>query len=166
MQRIETVRSIGDPRKRLKAAVKVIDEARERAQTARDQRDLALITLHRAHGWKAVRCYELVGMRRSTFDDIKKEFPAKLQPIGTDDPDEIARIAVRRATEAAKYEGQKDSVVSQARRIRDEAGAVLLRGYDKYPPVWPAELARMTGLSAARISQIRYDFKNKHTAAA
>lgn len=150
VQSIDKIRDITDPRKRAESAARLVQRATERVRKARDDRDLALVTLHRGHGWTSVACYQLAGMVRSSFEHIRDEFPAVLP--GTDaSEDELVATVQRAGAELAEW----DAAAKQARPVRDDAARALLAGFDNRAPMTGAEVARLTGLTRVRIHQLR-----------
>lgn len=194
MQSVATVAAIGDIAKRAKAASRLVREAQEKADTARTDRDLAIVAMVRDFvritgqykaqedevnaAWergeiddpererrlkpirdaknrdlaaeakfRPVDAYRTTGVSRSLFVRIISRAPADLDPIAH--PDKAAR---KHAEAVTKY----DTVTEEARQIRDDAITTCLTPVaDGGLGMSNADVARLTGLTTARIAQMR-----------
>lgn len=144
-----TVRAIEDPAKRARAAARIVRDAEAKANEARYERDMAAVILHLREGWKPVEVYRALGVSRGLFVRMVQRAPADLPPMA--DPDKAMRKAARTVE-------RLDTTCEEAREVRDEAAAGMLAGKYRKPDgtlYRNADVARLTGLTTARIAQLR-----------
>lgn len=126
-------------------------EAKTAATEARARRDMAVIVAHLDQGVAPVTLYrDTLKCSRTMFNKIIMRAPENRPEI----PDalEVARQATK---DAARY----DEIEDKAHRLRDETAGMLMNGLTvdgkRVPPVPNAEIARRTGLTTARVAQLR-----------
>jgi hypothetical protein len=149
MQTVAKIEKIADPAKRLAAAARLAREATIEANKARTRRDLAAVTLHRVHGWKQVDVRNLIGCSRGLYVRIEQRTPVELPDI--EDPEKVIR-------EVLPVIARLNATVEKARTIRNEVADAMLDGHIRKPDgrVYSnADVHRMTGLTSARIAQLR-----------
>jgi len=153
MRSVESVRSIPDPLERVEKAADLVHKAEERADNARAMRDMATIVAHLDHGVPPVTLYrDTLQCSRGLFVRIIQRAPAKRDKM--DDP-------VAQARESAAAVRRHEAVIEEARAIRDETALLLMNGGidpvsgQKVIPVSNAEIAKRTGLTTARVAQVR-----------
>lgn len=143
MPTVEKVRSLSDVEERAREAAKIVKAAEYKAKLERTKRDIAAVVLVKRDDELPIRVAELIGVSRGLmfrmFDHMEE---ADLPEI--DDP--------RKTAEKAGKAVQKwDAQAEEAREIRDEAIMAMLGS-----PRWRnADVARITGLTTARIAQMR-----------
>lgn len=147
MRNLDSVHITADPRDRAAEAARIIAHAAQTADAARSDRNLALLTLYREHGWLWDSCCAAAGIAQTQFVRIQREAPAQLVPPGGELMSEDAAAAeVRR--QAARI-AEQDGIIARARDIRDQAIEDLAGDGVSRP-----EIARLTGLTPTRLSQI------------
>ena len=153
MQSIDKVRAISDPLERVAAAADLVRKAEERADAARSMRDMATIVAHLDDGVPPVTLYrDVLKCSRGLFVRIIQRAPAKRPKMDN---------AVDQARESAAAVRRHEDVIEQARAIRDETALLLMNGgkdpvtKKKITPVQNADIARATGLTTARVAQVR-----------
>lgn len=155
MDTLAGVTGITDPTERARAAARLTGDAAEAAEKERLHRDVGALVLHYQHGYPPVRIYrDILDIPRSAFIRMTQHKPAEWSdrlPFDADDPAAVEKFTRRHADRFRRYL----DLSGQARRVRDEAVDTVLNGHDT-APVSSAELARLTGLTTARIAQLRY----------
>lgn len=151
MKSVASVAKIIDPMKRLTAAAALVREAEAAAEHARAERDMATIVAHLDQGVRPVVLYrDTLAVSRGLFNRIIQRAPVDRPEI----PD-AKTVAGKAARQVRKYE----AIVEQAREIRDTAALMLMNGRDaqgnKVPTVTNADISRATGLTTARVAQMR-----------
>ena len=153
MSNIEKIRSIEDPIERLAAASELAKKAEERAERARAMRDMAAVVAHLDDGVAPVTLYrDVLGCSRSLFVRMIQRAPAQRPKIAE---------AIEVARESAEAVRRHSAVASDARDVRDETALLLMVGGDdpvsgaEVAPTTNADISRATGLSTARIAQMR-----------
>lgn len=120
--------------------------AENRRQKAREKRRKGMesVEYKPAAVWR-----DAMGISRGMFARLIRRAPAVLPDIPN--AYEVAKAA---RVECELY----DAINDQARTIRDRAVAVLLNGDAKrgIQPISNADVARITGLTTARVAQMRY----------
>jgi hypothetical protein len=139
--------AVDDPRERLRLAAESARLAAERGDKAREKRNAAARQL--AQTRKAVRVWkDTLGITRNLWTRIEQEPGGK---VGTyKDPEGVARSA---SEETRRW----DKVATDARRIRDETATGLMNGAYG-PPARNAEVVALTGLTSARVAQLRTSY--------
>lgn len=151
MKSVASVAKIIDPMKRLTAAAALVREAEAAAERARAERDMATIVAHLDQGVPPVVLYrDTLAVSRGLFNRIIQRAPAERPTI-----DNAKAVAGKAAKQVRKFE----AIVEQAREIRDTAALNLMNGRDeqgnRVPPVSNADISRATGLTTARVAQMR-----------
>lgn len=153
MRSVDDVRAIPDPLERVAAAAELVRKAEERADAARSMRDMATIVAHLDDGVSPVTLYrDTLQCSRGLFVRIIQRAPAKRAKMDN---------ALAQAGESAAAVRRHEAVIEQARAIRDETALLLMNGGKdpvtkaKITPVSNAEIARATGLTTARVAQVR-----------
>lgn len=153
MDQVEKVRSIEDPIERVTAAAELVRQREERAEGARQVRDQATIIAHLDDGVAPAEMYrDVLDCSRGLFVRIIQRAPAKRGKMSD---------AKEQARSSAKAVRKHEAVIERAREIRDSTALLLMTG-GKDPVtgleverVSNAEIARVTGLTTARVAQIR-----------
>jgi hypothetical protein len=95
--------------------------------------------------------YEMLGVSRNLVNRLLMRMPTAALP----DMADPARVAKRAHAQMPEVE----ATLSAAREIRDTAALLLMSGEgengEEFPPVSNADVARVTGLTTARIAQLR-----------
>lgn len=151
MKSPDKVAAISDRTTRLTAACELLEQAEAKATEARALRDMATIVAHLDDGVSPVRLYrDVLGVSRALFNRVKQRAPAERPSIPN---------AEQAAGKAAKKVAEYEAVADRARHIRDETAIAMMNGAaddgSKVTPVSNADIARLTGLSTARIAQMR-----------
>lgn len=153
MLSIDKVRALDDPIERVKAAAELVRKAEERADNARSMRDMAAVVAHLDDGVSPVTMYrDVLKCSRGLFVRIIQRAPSKRPKV--EDAVEVAR-------ESARAVKRNETVAEEARIVRDETALLLMNGGKdpltrrKVVPVSNAHIARVTGLTTARIAQVR-----------
>lgn len=98
-----------------------------------------------------VHVYEMLGVSRNLVNRLLMRMPTTPLPE-MHDP---ARVAKRAHAQMPEVE----ETLAKAREIRDTAALLLMSGEgengEEFPPVSNADVARVTGLTTARIAQLR-----------
>jgi hypothetical protein len=143
---IGTVRKIKDPLDRLKAAAILVDEAQAKGQDARRTRDMAALHLDKVLGWRPTEIVAQIHVSRSLYVRIRDRYAAVLVEHAKNMTGDVPKIAAASGAAAIKW----DAIAKEGIEIRDEAIAEAIAA-----GVRNADIARATGLSTARIAQIR-----------
>lgn len=153
MQSFETIASIADPLERLKAAAERLRTLEQRAEAARGMRDMATIVAHLDDGVPPVTLYrDTLKVSRGLFVRIIQRAPAKRPRI---------EDAAEQARESAEAVRRHEKNIEPVRALRDETALLLMNGGkdpvtgSKVVPVSNADIARVTGLTTARVAQVR-----------
>lgn len=153
MLSVDDVRTIPDPLERVARAAEVAAKAEQRAEAARSMRDRATIVAHLDDGVSPVTLYrDTLDCSRSLFVRIIQRAPAQ-RPKMED--------ALDQARESAGAVRRHETTLEAARAIRDETALLLMNGGtdpvtgEAVAPISNAEVAEVTGLSTARIAQVR-----------
>lgn len=149
----DDLRKIDDPMERVEQAAAVVHKAEERAEAARSMRDMATIIAHLDDGVPPVTLYrDTLECSRGLFVRIIQRAPAKRPKMEN---------ALEQARESARAVRRHEATIEEARTIRDETALLLMNGGTdpvtkrKVAPVSNAEIARATGLTTARVAQVR-----------
>lgn len=150
MRTVNSVAKIADPMKRAAAAATLVRDADNAAVDARATRDMATIVAHLDQGATPVTLYRALGISRGLFNRMVQRAPQQRPPI-----EDALAVATQAAKEVRKYE----RISAEARAIRDETALSLMNGRDtagnQVKMHSNADIARATGLTTARIAQIR-----------
>lgn len=153
MRSADDVRAIPDPLERVAAAADLVRKAEERAENARAMRDMAAIVAHLDDGVPPVTMYrDVLGCSRGLFVRIIQRAPAKRPKM---------EGAVEQARESAAAVRRHEAIIEAAREVRDSTALLLMNGGkdpvtgQKVTPVSNADIARATGLTTARVAQVR-----------
>lgn len=153
MRSPDDLRSISDPLERVAAAADLVRKAEVRAENARAMRDMAAIVAHLDDGVPPVTMYrDVLQCSRGLFVRIIQRAPAKRTKIDG---------AVEQARESAAAVRRHEAVIEAAREVRDETALLLMNGGtdpvsgDEVKPISNADIARATGLTTARVAQVR-----------
>lgn len=153
MRSPDDLRSIPDPIERIAAAAEVVRKAEERAEAARAMRDRATIVAHLDDGVPPITMYrDVLDCSRGLFVRIIQRAPAKRPKM--DD-------AIEQARESALAVKRHEATIEAARVVRDETALLLMNGGtdpvtgEKVRPVSNARIADATGLTTARVAQVR-----------
>lgn len=153
MTPLERARVIEDPLKRVKVAAELARKAEERAERARQVRDMAACVAHLDDGVPPVEMYrDVLECSRGLFVRIIQRAPAERPDM---------KAARRQAAESAKAARRHEEVIEGARALRDETILLLLNGGTDpvtgtpVAPISNADVARATGLTTARVAQVR-----------
>lgn len=148
----EQVAAIENPVERLTAAADLVRASEQRAEGARSMRDMAAIYAHLDDGVPPVVMYrDVLQCSRGLFVRMVQRAPAKRDRF---------EDAVSQARESAEAVRRHEATIEAARVIRDETALALMNGWkDPYSGekhlLSNADVARATGLSTARIAQMR-----------
>jgi hypothetical protein len=143
METVEWVGNQAAPLERVSAAAALAEPAEAAADNARGARDLAACWAHLDDGVPAVTMYrDVLGVSRSLFVRIIQRAPADRPPVKR-----AKAVAKAKAVKVREFE----EVAEAAREIRDTT-ALLLMNEGNVPN---AEVSRRTGLTTARIAQLR-----------
>ena len=153
MRAVDDVRAIPDPLERLAAAAALVEKAKERADAARSMRDMAVVVAHLDDGVPPVTLYrDVLKCSRGLVVRIIQRAPAKREKMAD---------ALGQARESADAVRRHEAVIQAARPIRDETALLLMNGGtdpvtgEAVAPMSNADIARATGLSTARVAQVR-----------
>jgi hypothetical protein len=143
--------------KRLRSNSKKVQEFAAKAEASRAERDAALVSLHVHEGWTPVQCYRLVDVSRGLFVRMMAKAEEQAEQSG----DEIPHVpdAEKTAKRAARELARHDAALDQYRDKRDDDAVPMLNGAirkDDGGMYRNAEVARMTGLTTARVAQLRH----------
>jgi hypothetical protein len=141
-----TVRKIKDPMERVKAAATLVEDAQRRGDEARRQRDMYALHLDKVLGWRPVDIVRQVQVSRSLYVRIRDRYPTVLVEKAKSLTGDVPALAKAAGAEAVKW----DRIAAEGIEIRDAAIEEAING-----GIRNAEVARATGLSTARIAQIR-----------
>lgn len=151
MPTIDAVRALPDPAERAKEASKINHAAQERADAARVERDRAAVSLHLHYGWKPVQVYRTLDVCRTSFVLMV----GRVAPSGRLPKVPDAEQVMKRA---AATVARNEALVGESREVRDEAVTRMLNGKYRQPdgsPYRNADVHRLTGLTTARVAQLR-----------
>jgi hypothetical protein len=142
--------------KRVKAASRRVREFNEKAEQARLLRDTAVVSLHAHEGWPPVECYRLIGVSRGLFVRMMDRARTVAQETGQGIPKvaNAQKVAAKAARDLNRYEG----TLLRERDARDEDAEAMLNGRIRKADgtvYRNADLARLTGLTTARVAQLR-----------
>lgn len=157
---IGAIGRITDPVERLKAAAALTAEAETAAKERRSLRDMAVIVARLDHDVPPVRIYRDLDISRALFNRILQRAPsdADRAAIVAEHPERFADPMATAATVVAEVR-HFEQRVEEAREVRDALAQGLMNGEDPdgkpVPPVSNAEIARITGLTTARVAQLR-----------
>jgi hypothetical protein len=147
------LRAIEDPLVRVEKAAEVVRKAEVRADAARSMRDIATVVAHLDDGVSPVTLYrDTLECSRGLYVRIIQRAPSQRPKM--DD-------ALAQARESAQAVRRHEAVIEEARLVRDETALLLMNGGtdpvtgNKVTPVSNAEIARATGLTTARVAQVR-----------
>ena len=151
MKSPEQIRAMTDPLARLKASAAYVKSAEAKVEQHRAARDMAVIVARIDQGEKPVVIYrDTLDISRNLFNRIIDRAPA----VRPDIPHALTKAKVAHA-KVVRVEAQIETV----REIRDQTALDLMNGYaddgERVPPISNAEVARITGLSTARVAQLR-----------
>lgn len=142
----EELRAITDPRERLRAAAEVAAAAARQADKHRERRNAAGLQLFQTGGLSAAAVWrDTLGISRSLWTRIVHDPTAKASSYA--DPASVAR---REAELTRRF----DQLAGEAQRVRDETARELMNRQG----VPNAEVSRMTGLTTARVAQLRTSY--------
>lgn len=141
MQKIDTVLAMKDVEKRAAAAAALTREAQTRATAAGALRNLAIQHASRIPNVVFARIYKTIGVSRSLYLRKVEEAPAVLAPLEGDP------IAI--ATKAQKDWRKYHDIEKRAMALRNADIHRLLTYMSN------ADVATLTGLTTARIAQLR-----------
>jgi hypothetical protein len=149
MTELRDVRRVRDPLKRIAAAAALAREAEEIAEEARARRDRAAVVLRHDYDMTPVAIYrDVLGMGRSLFNRILDRTEVPVSEGG-------ALPLVEEVIEQAKADSETvrkyDEIATKARDIRDTTALDLIDS----GKASNADVSRVTGLSTARIAQLR-----------
>lgn len=153
MLSVDDLRSITDPLERVEKAAELVRKAEDRANAARSMRDMATIVAHLDDGVPPVTLYrDTLECSRGLFVRIIQRAPARRPKM---------EGALDQARESAQAVRRHEATIEAARIVRDETALLLMNGGkdpvtgEKVKPVSNAEIARATGLTTARVAQVR-----------
>lgn len=153
MLSVDEVRALADPLERVEKAAELVRKAEERANNARSMRDMATIVAHLDDDVPPVTLYrDTLECSRGLFVRIIQRAPSKRPKM---------EGALDQARESAQAVRRHEATIEAARIIRDETALLLMNGGKdpvtgaKVAPVSNAEIARATGLTTARVAQVR-----------
>lgn len=147
----EAIAAIPDRADRLRAAIAAVAHAKAGRARAVAKRDMAAAVAHLDHGIAPVTVYrDTLGLSRSWFNRVLQETPAGRPRIG--DPIVTAKAQHRKVVEwtekvTALEQIQRQTILALLDGIADDGSRV--------DPWTNAAVARLAGLSSARIAQIR-----------
>jgi hypothetical protein len=148
-----TIAAIADPLERLKASADLVRKSEEYAERARAMRDMAAIVAHLDDDVPPVVLYrDVLECSRGLFVRIIQRAPAKRPKI--DDALDVTR-------ESAAAVRRHEEIATAARQVRDETAMLLMSGGtdpisgEEVKAITNADVARATGLTTARIAQMR-----------
>lgn len=150
MTELRDVRRVRDPLKRIAAAAALAREAEEIAEEARARRDRAAVVLRHDYDMTPVAIYrDVLGMGRSLFNRIldRTEVPDYDEGAALPSVEEVIEQAKADSETVRKY----DEIATKARDIRDTTALDLIDS----GKASNADVSRVTGLSTARIAQLR-----------
>jgi hypothetical protein len=140
-----------DMPKRAQQAAVIARVAKMQADDTRTARDQAGTALTEVHGWKPVHAYTLMKVKRGLYARIRTRCLERGLDPQYRDEGEAQRIA-------GLYAGMPerlDALADRAGEVRDEAIVHLLTTPASEGGMPNAEVARLTGLTTARIAQLR-----------
>jgi hypothetical protein len=143
--------AIADPRERAEKAAELVRYATSHADKARLERNRAALAMHVAHVTPAALIWrDTLGISRNLWNRLLKEYEeGKITPAeNLVDPTGAARRAVERKR-------HWERVADEARKVRDDVALELMDGSWGGPPLRNAEIVRLTGLTSARVAQVR-----------
>lgn len=153
MLSVEDLRAIPDPLERVEKAAEVVRKAEVRANAARSMRDIATVVAHLDDGVSPVTLYrDTLECSRGLFVRIIQRAPASRPKMDG---------ALAQARESAQAVRRHEATIEGAREVRDETALLLMNGGTdpatgaKVEPISNAEIARVTGLTTARVAQVR-----------
>lgn len=143
--------------KRVRDNSKRVRDLDAKIRRARAARDAAVVSLHFHDGWAPVKCYRLIGVSRGLFVRMttRAKNAAESTGVGLARVEKAEQVAKRAARDLARYEAARD----YARDARDADADAMLNGRALTPDgtvYRNAELARLTGLTTARVAQLRH----------
>lgn len=136
--------TVDEPRERLRLAATVARIAGEQGDRSRRQRNSAALQL--AQTRKAVRVWkDTLGITRNLWNRILRDPENTVGTFG--DPEAVAKAA---AAETRQWDVVRDSAIA----VRDDTATGLMNGaYGA--PARNAEVVGLTGLTSARVAQLR-----------
>lgn len=151
MRRPADVRRIHDRTERLAAATELLAEVEAKRDQARSLRDMAMIVAHLDQGVQPVHIYrDTVGVSRGLFNRVIQRAPDKRPVI----PNAV-EVAGAAQADLKKWVALVDEVMD----IRDDLALSMMNGVaddgGRTTPVSNANVARITGLTTARVAQMR-----------
>lgn len=152
MKTPEEVKALTDRRERLATATDLHRKAREKRKKALALRDMAAIVANADHGVDPVVLYRGMKMSRGLLNRILQRTPVAEKRPTMADP---VRTAIKAAEDVRTWRAQEKAY----RDLRDATAIAMMNGVgddgDRVPPVPNAEVARITGLTTARVAQLR-----------
>lgn len=161
MKSVNAVSKIEDPMKRLRAASATLGEIKTAEEDARALRNIATIVAHLDHGVAPVTLYrDKVKISRGMFNRLLQRAPSdeeRAAIIAAEprlaDAETATATAAKAAADVKRYKARKWDLLE----IRDTAMLLLFEGDQSVglAPVPNAEISRATGLTSARVAQLR-----------
>lgn len=143
--------AVADPRERAEQAAELVRYAHAHAEKARLERNRAALAMYNQDGMSAATVWrDTLGISRNLWNRVLDRWDAgEIEPAeGLTDP----RGAAKRAADRVRH---WEKVEEEARAIRDEVALDLMDGSYGGPPLRNAEVVRLTGLTSARVAQMR-----------
>lgn len=141
------IAAIPDAEARLDAAVAALRPLETKAERARADRDTAIQVAHKDQGVRKVVIYrDTLGIARALCERIVARAPA----VRPDVPN-----ALTKAKKAHDRVTALKPTIEEYKQIRDATMLTLMNGEHGGDPVSNADIARRTGLSTARVAQMR-----------
>ncbi len=143
-QELRAIRAIEDPEERVRRAHVLATATQDEITECRRQRDAAATVAWKRGLLTQNALAVLLGVdRRTVWKAVKRIEEASLPDL----PDPVA-VASERAAAVKGHEGVQDRAVAVRKAALDEVWA--------RPGTRPVDLARLTGLTSARITQMGY----------
>lgn len=141
-----TVRAIADPTKRAKEASELARQIEAKLDAERARRDMAVVVARMDHGVPPVTLYRELDVSRGLVNRMLQRAPAQRPTF--DDPVKEAKAAQRAVK---KHEPLLEEILV----VRDDTLRGLMNGAYGERPISNADAHRLSGLTTARIAQIR-----------
>lgn len=146
MRTPDELAAIQDPNERLDAVVAALTPLEKKVERARADRDTAVQVAHKDQGVAKVVLYRDLGVARALVERIVARAPA----VRPDLPNALAR-----AKRAHAKVVELTPTIEALKAVRDPTMLTLLNGTYDGDAVSNADVARRTGLSTARVAQMR-----------
>lgn len=154
MQSLAVIERIAEPADRAQALSRLIQALDAKAAKWRIIRDQAARSLYFDHDLRPIEIYrDILHVSRQLFVRMTADrTEGDTGVFAGQTVTEVKRAAGNAASKVREYTARAEAAREARRRVIDE----LLAGKGERRPMSNAEVARLTGLTTARVAQVRY----------